>query len=435
MKLYGYNSHKVLLTILSFIIGFILLDNFLSLLYFNFDLNNQFDIIIFPIISIFFVIGQIFIVKKYVIKENKQTPNKSKFIRLFSKIITVVVVTIISFVVIQVITQQQYFTSAVTLGISASYVSTIILFSFLAYRLLSWYREEKEFIILIYAMAMVSIVLRIGSYFLLETILLVNTEPIRNFQSEIVFLELLPNTFEYNLGDWYSISSIVSFLLLWFTNALFLRNYYKKFSQVKYFMLVCLLPSFTMIDFVVNANYVETQNIDPLLSDLLYLSEGTLSGILLALPYFIIARSTIDNDMKHQLKFAGCGLIIFTISGSTLIDHAPFPPFGFISIISMQLAALIIYVSLYKSALSFSMDSVLRKSINNQMHGIAHLLQKIGSSEMNRQILNNTIEAQQRVYDRLSEVNNLAPTMDSQKIKDYIEMISEEIKLNNKNSS
>lgn len=138
------------------------------------------------------------------------------------------------------------------------------------------------------------------------------------------------------------------------------------------------------------------------------------------------------NNIRYQLIFVGYGLIIFGISGSAIIDHVPVPPFGFTSIMSMQLAALIIYVSLYQSAVSFSMDSVLRKSINKEMNGIAHLLQKIGNSEMNKQMLDNAIKAQQKVYNELTEVNNISPTMDIDKIREYIDIISEEIKLSKK---
>ncbi|CAN5721338.1 hypothetical protein BH23THE1_BH23THE1_08370 [soil metagenome] len=46
---------------------------------------------------------------------------------------------------------------------------------------------------------------------------------------------------------------------------------------------------------------------------------------------------------------------------------------------------------------------------------------------MNRKMLDNTIEIQQRVYDDLTESQNISPTMDTEKIKEYIEIISEEI--------
>ena len=425
------NSYKLSFLLIPFVIGFLLLDNFLSLYYIDFDFDNDLDLIIFPLIVSVFVIGQIFIVKQYILKEKILTNNKKKsdFITRLSIASVIIISSIILVAAIQVIVLEQYSTMLVQVGIGVSYIVSLIAFGFLIYRLIKWYTIEKEFIILIYAVAITTIMFRIISLLMMESILVANSDFIRDFESTVIFAELEPDTLVYYSWEWYSITSIVSYMVLWLTNALFLRNYYKKFSKFKYIVLVILLPSFTMIDYVINQTYMETIDIEPLLFDIIVLIEGVLSGILLAIPYFIIARSIKDksNDIRYQLIFAGCGLIIFGISGSAIIDHLPFPPFGFTSILTMQLAAMVIYVSLYKSAISFSMDSVLRKSINNQMNGMADMLKKIGNSEMNRNMLENTIEVQQRVYNKMKETQHVSPTMDDDKIREYIEIISEEI--------
>ena len=386
------------------------------------------------IVSVF-VIGQIFIVKKYLLKEKVSIhKKKSDFITRISIISTIIISSILSLVVIEVVLLENYFTILIQGGIVSSYIISLIAFGFLVYRLVKWYIIEKEFIILIYAVAITSIIFRIISVLMMESILLANSDFMRDFESTVIFAELEPDTLVYYTWEWYSITSIVSYLLLWLTNALFLRNYYKKFSKLKYFILVILLPSFTMIDYVINQTYMETVEVEPLLFDFIVLVEGVLSGVLLAIPYFIIGRSMKDknDNIKYQLIFAGCGLIIFGISGSAIIDHVPFPPFGFTSMLAMQLAAMVIYISVYKSAVSFSMDSRIRKSIDKQMNGMADMLKKIGNSEMNRKMLDNTIEVQQKMYDKMKENQHISPTMDDDKIREYIDIISEEIMLSKK---
>lgn len=424
------NSYKLSFLLIPFVIGFLLLDNFLSLYYIDFDLDNDLDVFIFPVIVSVFVIGQIFIVKQYILKEKILNNNKkSDFITRLSIASAIIICGIILVAAIQVIVLGQYFTVLIQAGIGISYLVSLIAFGFLIYRLIKWYTIEKEFIILIYAVAITSIIFRIFSLLMMESILVANSDFIRNFESTVIFADLEPDTIVHHFWEWYSITSIVSYMLLWLTNALFLRNYYKKFSKLKYFVLVILLPSFTMIDYVVNQTYMETVDVEPILFDMIVLIEGVLSGILLAIPYFIIARSMKNksDDIRYQLIFAGCGLILFGISGSAIIDHLPFPPFGFTSILAMQLAAMVIYVSLYKSAVSFSMDSVLRKSIDNQMNGMADMLKKIGTSEMNRNMLENAIEVQRRSYNNMKETQHVSPTMDDDKIREYMEIISEEI--------
>jgi hypothetical protein len=410
--------------------GVLLIDNFLSLYYIDFELSNTLDVVVFPTIVSIFVVCQVFIIKQF-IGRNKVLADikKSDFITHVSIASTVLTSIVILVVAIQIVLGGYYYTTLIQAGIGISYIVSLIAFGFLIYRLLKWYKEDKEFIILVYAFAIISIVFRIISILLMESSLLVNSDFIRNFESIAFFAELEPNTLSFFAWQWYSICSIVSLMLLWLTNAVFLRNYYKKFSRFKYFILVILLPSFTMIDFVVNQSFVESGEIDPLLFDVIVLVSGFLAGVLLAIPYFIIARSIKDrnNNVRYQLVFVGLGLIIFVISGTAIIDHLPFPPFGFTSILAMQLASIIIYVSLYESAVSFSLDSMLRKSINKQMNGMADMLKKIGNSEMSRKMLENTIEAQQRIHDEMMEAQHIPPTMDNDKIREYIEIISEEI--------
>lgn len=417
------------------VIGMLLIDNFLSVYYSDFDFNNQFDLIVFPIIVSVFMICQVFVVKHYIFREQVLTTSKkSDFITRLSMASTIIILTIVLVIVLQIVLFGFYYTNLIQIGVAFSYMVSIIAFGFLIYRLLKWYKEDKEFIILIYAVAIISIVFRVISILLMESSLLANSDFMRNFESIAFFADLEPNTIAFSSWEWYSICSIVSIMLLWLTNAVFLRNYYKRFSRLKYFILVILLPSFTMIDFVINQSFVESLEVEPLLFDIIVVFSGVLGGILLAIPYFIIARSIKDpnNNIRHHLIFVGFGLIIFVISGSAIIDHLPFPPFGFTSILAMQLAAIIIYVSLYKSAVSFSLDSVLRKSINKEMNGMADMLKKIGNSEMNRKMLDNTIEAQQKVHDNMTETQHISPTMDNDKIKEYIELISEEIQQSKK---
>jgi hypothetical protein len=417
------------------VIGMLLIDNFLSVYYSDFDFNNQFDLIVFPIIVSVFMICQVFVVKHYIFREQVLTTSKkSDFITRLSMASTIIILTIVLVIVLQIVLFGFYYTNLIQIGVAFSYMVSIIAFGFLIYILLKWYKEDKEFIILIYAVAIISIVFRVISILLMESSLLANSDFMRNFESIAFFADLEPNTIAFSSWEWYSICSIVSIMLLWLTNAVFLRNYYKRFSRLKYFILVILLPSFTMIDFVINQSFVESLEVEPLLFDIIVVLSGVLGGILLAIPYFIIARSIKDpnNNIRHHLIFVGFGLIIFVISGSAIIDHLPFPPFGFTSILAMQLAAIIIYVSLYKSAVSFSLDSVLRKSINKEMNGMADMLKKIGNSEMNRKMLDNTIEAQQKVHDNMTETQHISPTMDNDKIKEYIELISEEIQQSKK---
>ncbi len=411
----------------------LVIDNFLSLYYIDFDLSNELDLIVFPTIVSIFIIGQAFIVKRYIVRERDLTDTKkSDFITRLSVISTIIISSVILVMALQVILFGFYYTTLIQVGIAISYAISLIAFGFLIYRLLKWYREGKEFIILIYAVAIISILFRIVSVFVMQSSLIANSDFTKNFESIAIYAELEPNTIPFYAWQWYSICSIVSVMLLWLTNAFFLRNYYKKFSRLKYFILVILLPSFTMIDFVIGYSFVESGQVEPLLFDLIVLVGGLLGGILQAIPYFIIARSTKDkdNNIRYQLIFVGFGLIIFGISGSALIDHLPFPPFGFTSILAMQLAAIVIYMSLYKSAVSFSLDSVLRKSIDRQMNGMADMLKKIGNSEMSRKMLDNTIEAQQKVYENMTKTQKISPTMDTDKIKEYIEIISKEIQQN-----
>lgn len=64
-----------------------------------------------------------------------------------------------------------------------------------------------------------------------------------------------------------------------------------------------------------------------------------------------------NDAIKNYLIIAAYGLLLFFVSGQAVVVHAPYPPFGLISVSLMGLSSYYVFVGIYSSALSFAQDS------------------------------------------------------------------------------
>lgn len=421
----GRNNDKTFIVVSFVLVFFLILDNLVSNLAFDVSLDSNFFIVIFTLEIIIFSISLIYLTQ-YLIKNlssNKYKNSKKVNVAITSS--HIFACGLLAVLLSQIFIFQEYHVYFVVTGVTISFVASIFILSFLSYKLLSWYTTEKSLIVLLYAVSIITMIIRIGSFLFLENILLLDLDVVRNIGTEIIFVELDPDTIAEKLGVIYSLSSVVSYLLLWISNAFFLRNHFRKFTELKYFLIVCLLPAFTMFDYVFNYTYVESGYMDPIHFDIFVTFEGVISGVILAIPFLTITTKikTNNSNIKLYLFATSVGLIIFGNVGSTIIDHAPYPPFGFISFLSLQFSSLILYISLYRSAISFSLDNVLRRSISKEVDGAVKLFNYVGNAEMKQRIINISMESEKRLYDKLSQDMEISPSLDLNDIQKYIKMI------------
>lgn len=418
-------GNRIFILMAALLIITVIIDNLLSNLAFDVNVSSFPFIVIFTIEVLIFSISVTYLTQYLIKNEPSNKYKNSKKVNTTIALSNLFICGLLIFLLSQVLIFHEYNLGIIIVGITISFVSSMIILSILCIKLLSWYFSEKSLIMLLYAVSIIVMILRIGSLIYLENTLLLDLEVIRNADSEIIFVELNEGSMAEKLGQWYSLTSIISYVLLWVSNAFFLRNHFTKFTELKYFIIVCLLPAFTMLDYFFNYTYFQSENVNPIIFDIFVTFEGVISGIILAIPFLTIIKKIrlAESHIKIYLIATSIGFIIFGNVGSTIIDHAPYPPFGFISFLSLQFSTLVMYISLYRSAISFSLDNVLRRSISKEIDGAIKLYNYAASAEMKQRIINLAMESEKRLYNKLSMDAEISPSLDLEDIQKYVKMV------------
>ncbi|MGH9989781.1 MAG: hypothetical protein ACREAS_05020, partial [Nitrososphaera sp.] len=240
---------------------------------------------------------------------------------------------------------------------------------------------------------------------------------------------------EYNpnpsLHNIYGITSGVAAILLWVSTSILLRHYYNRVGKLRFFLIMSFLAAsaaYTMSDFVI------TPALESYFGEVEYwiytAFQGVLAGITLAIPFWAISHSLKRSSQNLRIYMLVCGFAfcVFITSGSAIIDHAPYPPFGIVAIMSMQLSAYMLFVALYSSAISVSEDTSLRTGIRKNLMDQTKFLDSIGSAEMQQQLIERAMKVSMKESVRLYETTGIEASVNEEDMKKYLEEVLEEIK-------
>jgi hypothetical protein len=164
----------------------------------------------------------------------------------------------------------------------------------------------------------------------------------------------------------------------------------------------------------------------------LFFSISTpMGGILFGIAFWSTGNRLGSQGLRDFMIISAYGIVLFFVSNQAIVlATAPYPPFGLSTVSFIGLGTYLLLVGIYYSALSLAQDVDLRKAIRKSVEDKSILLDKIGTAEMEKQILtltntlSNKLEGESGVQASLEEVD----------IKDYLNEVIEEVKKKNINS-
>ncbi len=326
--------------------------------------------------------------------------------------------------------RNAYETGITMIGIGLSYSATVIIFALLSIRFITWYKTNKNFLVLIYFIVALTIAFRIISIIPFYESMLFAIPDLRTSESEIPEYSPIPL-----LNNIYGISSGTALMLLWISTSILLLHYRKKLGNMKYYSVMILIATaaaYSMCDFVI------TPALASIIGEgveywIFTAFQGVLPGIAMGVPYWTISTALKDRNqsIRNFMLLCGFAVSIFIASGSAIVDHSPFPPFGILAVMCMQLASFVLFIALYASALSVSEDISLRQIIRKNFIQQAGFLESIGSAEMEEELIKRTTAISFNEANRLYEITGIQSTVDEIEIKNYLEDVIQELKKNN----
>lgn len=357
------------------------------------DIVRLSDIELWTTLLILFLLGQ-FILLRFIDYSSKEIRGTNPVIRSSRFGIWISQILISSLVItllIEIILTSKYHTVLLTAVCSIAYGTSIIFTGILTYMFVSWLKNQRNAIIIVYGITSSIIVFNLVIVLLFSiTVLSSRPTEVRQFLvSSGIFIQ--QGSFEAILNSLYQASSIAMFVAMWCATAILLHSYSRRLGKVRFWILIALPLVYFLSQFISNIfNISIILTPDPVLRGIILTSVFTISlvagGILFGAAFIRLSSKFYkDNAMRNYLVIAGCGFMFLLISNNgVLIATVPYPPYGILSVSFLGVASYSILLGIYSSAIAASNDVALRKSIRKFALGEGKLLDSISAAEVQK---------------------------------------------------
>jgi hypothetical protein len=391
-------------------------------------------------ITITYALGQYFVLefvkRKSSMIRDKDTKLHLNVLHRVSMITQYVILGLLIVVILQIVIRSYYDTIFLTSAMMISYVLATVMLSFLAQRFFSWFRLNKNPVVLLYGLSSTTLAANTTLVFVLlvATSSSMLTETEQHGSTPPFFAS---GSLASMLAYGYTISSIVAFIVTWAATALLLHHYSQKLGRVKYWIIVSIpliyfLSQFLTLFLNLFAPLIES---NPIFYGILFTLIFTLSkpvgGILFGVAFWTAAKSINSSAVRDYLVISAYGFMLLFISNNPIpLLATPYPPFGLATVSFMGLSAYMIHVGIYSSAISVSEDSNLRKSIRKFAIQESKLLDSISVAHMEQEITKRAINMARAHSHRMTEEVGIQPSLTEPEIENYLDLVMKEIKKN-----
>ena len=349
------------------------------------------------------------------------------------KISQYVLLAILILVILQMVFTSTYHAYSLRAIVFISYGLSSALLAFLAKRFFSWFKSDHNAVVLVYALAIT--VLSINS---IIAIIYTNNE----FNSErdiIRNIRSLTGGFEsadVQISSAYTLTSVLSFVLMWAATILLMRHYSRRIGKAKYWIGVGIPLAYFLSQFqpLFLTSFSDLRLSDPVLFgivyNLIYTVAKPAGGILFGIAFWTIAKHLTNQTVRRYMLISAFGIMmLFAANQSTFLDLVPYPPFGLVTVSFMGLASYLFYLGIYSASVSVSEDSKLRQSIRKiAIRESTKFLDSIGTAEMEQEIEKRVIAITAATRENMERDTGISSSFDQEDIKKYLQEALQEIK-------
>jgi hypothetical protein len=398
-------------------------------------------ITLFIIILCIYGFGQYFILE-FVKQKSRGIRLHTSHLKVMHNIVTIVqysLTAIILFVIFQMVLTSHYYTFLLAAVTAISYILAGTIMALLAFLLFSWYKSNRNHVVLLYGISSAILaVTAVAAILLMCYILVADKSSEISPQSPVEYPSYMQGSIEKMLSDIYVIPGIASFVLLWGGTALVLHHYTQKFGSIKYWIIIVLPLVYFLSQFYDLIPGLE--KFDDFTLIVLTTLNSTAGGFLFAVVYWTAARNLHQNDgasnssrvatVKEYLTISAYGFVLLFTADQASVIAASYPPFGLAAVSFIGLASYLIFVGLYTSAISISHDAKLRQSIRKSAIEQSKLLDSIGTAQMGQEIEKVVLRIAKDNQDSLADQTGVQSSVAEDDMKQYLAIVLDEIKKN-----
>ena len=394
-------------------------------------------------IAVVFAIGGI-LTLEYVKTKTKES--RARVLHLHATHIGVtiaqyVLIAIIAFVIAQILVTAQYNTVMIAAALSISYGLWIITLALLSRAFLSWLRSSRSNVtvskrntmVLILALSMIAYVVN-GVTGLANFFIMLQEQPEVVTSADVAYFpEFDPESLYSQLNAIYHVSAVVAYALTWIGTVMLLRPYIHRIGKIKFYAIMGAAMVYYLIEYplFVLGYFTPTEetDIDVMNNILIFGIASVLTGIIFGAAFLSIARTLQKGSaLREYMIIAAYGLLLFYVAGSATATQAAYPPFGLASVSFTGLSCYLIYTGLYSSAISVSQDLALRQSIRQSVKEQSKFLESMGTAQMEAELQTRVLSTAKKASDSMAEETGLESSMTEDDMKDYMEIVMNELK-------
>jgi hypothetical protein len=392
---------------------------------------------VFTLISVAYFVGQ-FMILGFVRNKSKEIHSRAnmQFYRSYKATVAVQIALsiILFFVISQLVAVSYYFILALIAATTISYSLAIAMMVLLTKSFLSWFTTSKNFVILAYGISAATLAIHLGfTLFFAATALLDVPAEVRTAVSRAPFF--MPGSIKFILDNIRSLTSILSFSILWGATVLLLHHYSQKVGRIKYWILVTL----PLVYFLSQFPTLFLKVFDPIIKEnpffygslliFIFALSKPAGGILFGIAFWTISRNIPRTTVvRDYLMISAIGFVLLFASDQAIVlIQLPYPPFGLAAVSFMGLSAYLIFVGIYYSAISLSQDDRIRREIKKFAIQESKLLDSIGTAQLEKDIAEK-VTAITQSQDFAGQKSGVPPSIDEDDVKRYLEDVLHEIK-------
>ena len=339
--------------------------------------------------------------------------------------------------IFQMFYYSYYYTSISIAIILLSYGIAAALIIFMSVSFFSWYRSNHSLIVFLYFIAMLGIAFNLVMTAAFVAVK-VNDRP--NPATEYVGSSGDVSGGKYqSLESVYRISSFVAFFSIWITTAILMNSYREKLVNAIVYWVILSIPlvyflitffyQFLLASFLSSYLAIDPVTVSIMLAAFVSLSKP-IGGLLFGVAFWKISRIvSYERNIRAYMFISGWGIfLIFSANQAATQIVAPYPPFGLATITVLVMAAFLMLLGIYNSAIFVSANNELRKSIYR--HAVeSRLLRLIGQAEMESEIEKTVrkISKDKNILQIDTEQRQLLE-IDENGLKKYLDLVIKEVK-------
>ena len=141
----------------------------------------------------------------------------------------------------------------------------------------------------------------------------------------------------------------------------------------------------------------------------------------------MVGRGISDKKISNYMQLSAIGIMLLSISNQDAgLYLLPYPPFGLPTITFAGISSYLSFVGIYYTSISVSMNTELRKTIENSVEEQFKFVSKIGRSQMEKEIESRVKATTKRLAKILEENSGIEAPVENKDIEEYVRLVVKE---------